>query len=202
MYSVILPTMWKSNVIENLISVLNRSSSVGEIILIDNDCARTNHSLLKLHKVKYFPQIENIYVNPSWNLGVKNSTFEKVIILNDDIDLSFEFLENIDLEPETIIGTNADCYKNDCVNLKVVDCAKREWGWGCMLIFRKSDWVEIPEDLKIWCGDDFIFENFKFRKQIIGLPIKTKMSTTSDLKQFDEVKNNDLKIWHAKYSKK
>jgi hypothetical protein len=201
MYSVILPTMWKSKEIENLIETLSTNQLIGEILVIDNDTNRTNKSILSISKVKHFPQKENIYVNPSWNLGIENSRFDKVIILNDDINLSFSFISYIELDGGMVIGLDHSCFNDESTDFEVIVSDKREWGWGCLLILNKKDWVSIPEELKIWCGDDFIFNCFKIRKKIVGLPIKGKMSETSDLEEFDDIKNKDLKIYKELYGK-
>ena len=55
---------------------------MGEIIIIDN--APTDF-FYDNEKVVTLKQEENIYVNPSWNLGVEESDYDKFIIFNDDI---------------------------------------------------------------------------------------------------------------------
>jgi len=201
MYSVIIPTMWKSNTLSDLLNNLVKSDLIGEIIIIDNDILNTNKEIISYEKIKYHPQEKNIFVNPSWNLGVSKSKFENILILNDDILLSFDFLTNLKLEHNTIIGTDFSCYKSENKTFNLQNAEKRDWGWGCLLIFKKESWINIPDEMKIWCGDDFIFDRFENRRKIIGLPINTKMSTTSDMKEFDSIKSNDLKIYNEKYVK-
>ena len=52
-------------------------------------------------------QEENIYVNPSWNLGIEESDYDKFIILNDDIIIPYNFvfeLESMLTVDKGIIG--------------------------------------------------------------------------------------------------
>ena len=53
---------------------------------------------------------ENIYVNPSWNLGIEQSSYDKFIIFNDDIIIPYNFvsqLESFLTEDKGIIGIDA-----------------------------------------------------------------------------------------------
>lgn len=201
MYSVVIPTMWKSNSLGPLLEKLIQSHNIGEIILIDNDQSSRKDELVNQDKIVYLPQVVNLYVNPSWNLGVSKSKYEKVMILNDDLDFDLKFLDKLVVDDQTIIGASVTCYTEpEDTDFRLVEPIKRDWGWGCILIFNKRDWVEIPNELKIWCGDDYIYQRFKTKLDMKGVPIITNMSTTSDLPTFNAVKNEDLQIWHAKYS--
>jgi hypothetical protein len=74
MISVIMPTMWKPEGVLERIKLIEEQPSVGEIIVIDNsnDDDKANELLYtEFCKVTYMNNGENIYVNPSWNLGVK-----------------------------------------------------------------------------------------------------------------------------------
>ena len=38
-----------------------------------------------------------------------------------------------------------------------------ETAGGAAIFGRKSDFYEIPEDMKVWCGDDYLFyQSIKF----------------------------------------
>ena len=69
-YSIIIPTLWKSNRIGKLLFDLIKCEFVDEIILIDNAGKFFEH-FEALDKVKLVQMGENIYVNPAWNLGIK-----------------------------------------------------------------------------------------------------------------------------------
>ena len=71
MYSVIIPTLWRSTRTLRLISDLVQCSRVGEVIIIDNN----NGQIAEGGKVKIISNGKNNYVNPSWNMGVYADTY-------------------------------------------------------------------------------------------------------------------------------
>ena len=103
--SAIIPTLWKAKQFtDHLVNVLIKDKSVGEIILIDN--APTDFSYDN-EKVVILRQEENLYVNPSWNLGVRQSSYDKFIIFNDDIIIPYRLvskLEKLLTEKNGLIG--------------------------------------------------------------------------------------------------
>jgi hypothetical protein len=77
MFTAIIPTMWKSPRITQLITDLCASEHIGDVIVIDNN---TNQSrfIPESSKISVHLMFENIYVNPSWNYG------EDLLIANGD----------------------------------------------------------------------------------------------------------------------
>jgi len=63
----------------------------------------------------------------------------------------------------------------------------------------KESYHKIPEKLRIWYGDDYLVqmnnEQGKVNYVIDDVPIFTMMSTTSDLEEFNEVKNVDTLMY-------
>ena len=54
--------------------------------------------------------------------------------------------------------------------------------------------MEIPEELKVWYGDNFIKEVNPAPKAVLrNFKVETEMSTTSDQSEWDEVKKMDEK---------
>jgi hypothetical protein len=67
-----------------------------------------------------------------------------------------------------------------------------DWGWGCFIMLHKKYWIDIPENIKIWYGDNFIKEKNPHPKAVLrNFRVETEMSTTSDEKQWDEIKQQD-----------
>lgn len=199
--SVVIPTMWKSDKLETLLNNLQKCDRIGEILIIDNDYSHKNINIDNYDKIIYLKMVENIYVNPAWNLGVSKSNFEIVVLLNDDILFDVNFFNQLNVADETIIGVAEQSYKdpNDN-NFRLEETDDRNWGFGCMIIFNKKYYVQIPEELKIWCGDDYLFKKFKNKSIIKGVYFDTTMSITSDLPIFNEVKSNDEILYKSKYS--
>lgn len=220
-YSVIIPTLWRCN-LENFyktLKIFGDNNQIKEIILIDNDISfnhKTKDDILKIiPKLKYYPQDENIYVNPAWNLGVSESSGEYLMIVNDDFHItSKKILNNITKTHinhkdilSSIYGISTSCYIEEPTSNKiyVTDNEGRGTGWGCFFILHRDIWVDIPNELKIWFGDDFITKHviknggivYTF-KNIVAHPF----SQTVSLQIFNKVMENDSKEWEMLTSNK
>jgi glycosyltransferase involved in cell wall biosynthesis len=194
-----------------LLASLQRDAAVKEIIVIDNTQDGTQ-VFSDSHKVRYIRQLKNIYVNPAWNVGVFLAREDYIAILNDDITVPeqvFSAIANIPFENSGIIGTShphIDQVETPSrfriENFDIAATPIRTWGWGIFMVMAKKHYIEIPDDMKIWCGDDYLFHQNRAAGRTNGLfrfPIQTKMSTTSDDPIFEELKNNDIKVYESKY---
>lgn len=205
-FSLVIPTLWKSDRIFSILEQTIKCDNIGEIILISNSALDSKvNPYLSSSKVKVIEPKSNLFVNPSWNLGVERSTCDNIIISNDDIELNWEFytqlLTSVDLDKVGFVGMSSVNYEitEPLDSIELQPYKKGEFGWGCLYAFDKKYWQPIPDYLKIWCGDSFIIEeNLAPTYTLKGLPIKTEMSTTSDLNEFDLVKQQDKTQW-AKY---
>src|ERR1035437_1472826 len=99
MYTVILPIMWLAPEITMMLPLIDAHPLVGEILVINNNVPATpdwfKHG--KWKKVKAFNPPSNIYICAAWNLGVKESQYDKIWFLSDDIlfDIRvFDFLHD------------------------------------------------------------------------------------------------------------
>lgn len=142
---------------------------------------------------------ENIYVNPAWNRGVELSKNEHIAICNDDINFNTSIFELISSNNiDGIIGQSSNNFNKNQEGLPNISPMghSRPWGWGTLLLTQKKYWIPIPEQLKIWYGDDFFCIKNPCKKWILNnFPIMTNMSTTSDLSEFDHIKHNDGIEW-------
>jgi GT2 family glycosyltransferase len=85
-FTVIIPTLWRSNFTIDLLTSYENCTYVDEILLIDNAVtARPQIDFSVYKKLRFLEQEENIYVNPAWNLGVNEAKNELIAISNDDI---------------------------------------------------------------------------------------------------------------------
>ena len=197
MYSVVIPTIWKSKKIIRLIKNFNLNNNISEIIIIDNFPEKNflSGELTKV-KTKIFSFNENQYVNPSWNFGVLHSSQKYIALCNDDIVFNDFIFNVLNIEENTLFGINSNCYnlKND-EQLKINNIEKRCHGYGCLMFFQKKFYKKIPNELKIWYGDDFLFDNFEYKKSIDGLKIETNMSSSSKIPEFKNLILSDIKNW-------
>ena len=168
--SVVIPTLQKNVLfLKNLILALEKDPIVEEIIVIDNSLKGLEIDSLKLRVIT---PAENLFVNPSWNLGVKEAKNDIVALLNDDIIICDNFCSKIasKLKPEM----GAVGYYEDFVEItqemqdqpeeseiEFKEIIGRPDQWGIAIFLYKSSYYEIPNDLKILFGDDWlIFKNY------------------------------------------
>jgi hypothetical protein len=197
-YTVIIPTLWKSNRTEQLIRDLNECEFVDEIIIIDN--TNTDEWDRAYRKIRTVSKGENIYVNPAWNWGIELAKNDLVALINDDINFDpniFGIIDKDILDGFGIIGMGEGNYKEQMDETigPYLDTWKpgvNDWGWGCFIMLNKKDWVEIPDNIKIWYGDNFIKDvNPSAKACLRNFKVETEMSTTSDKKEWDDIKKQD-----------
>lgn len=194
--SVIMPTMWRSKRTEALIESLNNTSCVSEIIIIDND-VNSRPDIDLPEKVVLLEQEENIFVNPAWNLGVKESKEDYLCIINDDITVVceevFPVILNV-LKEIPCIGIHPNSYEYEDEAILMTAGHAIGKGWGCCIFLQKDKWVDIPEQIKIWFGDNWIVQNYKECVSAV-FPVITEMSTTSNAEDLSDVIKKDIKEW-------
>jgi hypothetical protein len=203
-FSVIIPTIWASNLTTPLLEELSKSDYVGEIILIDN----TDYILYPkqgwdFDKVQLVKEMKNTYVNPAWNKGVSIAKNTYVTICNDDIlfnpnEYFYYMSQALNLLDAGFIGSHSQNYTEDKIEvaIEMYDNKTNTGGWGCLFTFNKNIWKPIPEVLKIWYGDNWIHGTNQNIFQLKGIQIKTKMSTSSDRLDIRDVRDNDTNEWH------
>jgi hypothetical protein len=197
--SVIIPTMWKGKELMKMIKLYQSNDLISEVIIIDN--APCEIDLTSYSKVRQVTKGENIYVNPAWNWGARLSKSDIILIANDDIYVKeFDKLLNFvitNLQEGMIIGASESCYRDDSREIGMFKIKGRNWGFGTMMFMKRKDYTIIPDDLKIWCGDDVLIgtnQAFSF----FGIRIETKMNTTVNTfrkeaeKDIDKLKKYDL----------
>ena len=206
--TVVIPTLQKcKNILVKLIDHLDKDDSVTEIIIIDNSLSGFNHSS---PKVIVITPNENIYVNPAWNLGVKKAKNEIVALLNDDIILPENFCRDVIAcmnKDMGIIGVNQffiqelpQKYHLPEANTIILEKANyMDNYYGIAMFFYKSNYVPIPEEIKIVYGDSWIFtrceKNKKSNYRINGATIYHYGSLSSGMKVFNPIAKQDSKIY-------
>lgn len=202
LFSVIIPTLWKSDKIYKSISKLIECEYVGEIIIINNNILHS-HNIQQHSKVKIVDFENNNYVNPSWNYGVSISQFENICLLNDDITISIETFGYLSVfMDDCLVGLSKKCYEtpdeNDTRSIKergfyLQKIWLRPKGWGCALFFNKYNYHNIPDDLKIWFGDDWLMKmNPNKCYSIYGPVVNGELSQSSESTEFNEIVKQDV----------
>ena len=200
MFTAIIPTMWKSPRITQLIADLCNCDEVGEVLIIDNDPTNeqpfTNHSKIAIHLM-----IENTFVNPAWNYGVERAKYDNIAIINDDVNFDADVFKIYDcsLQQIGIIGMASENYslkKTHNIHLKLMK--SRPYGWGCFMMLHKSKYVPIPDDLLIANGDDWLAKHAT-PFVLHGLAIQSEISTTSRIDEFGMQQLKDNETYMTKY---
>jgi glycosyltransferase involved in cell wall biosynthesis len=198
-YTAVIPTMLKSPRLKKLAEDLQNSEYVDEVIIIDNS-GNLEPSLEPHPKQKYICEGKNTGCNPAWNKGVRLSSNELIVICNDDINFDPIILGALTddvVEYTGVIGMGAGNYDENFDNsqnpyLEQWFPGVNDHGWGSLMMLKKSMWVDIPENIIVWYGDNFIKEVNSVKKSILrGFKVETEMSTTTDLPELNEIKNQD-----------
>ena len=213
--SVVIPTMWKSEGFVHRLAKLSNIDVIGEIILIDNT---SNTNILPIPKVIHIIEGQNTFVNPAWNKGVNLAKWDKICIMNDDVEVHNELFTNVlphITEEKGMIGLHEfhgtgvwedepGCDYNRPHTLRgnrlpfktfEINTSRRP-GFGCIWFIHKKSYLPIPHQLKIWYGDDWIYQKSgKPNWAMMNVDVVGKPSQTSELSEFNEVKHRDCLIW-------
>lgn len=198
-YTAVIPTMLKSPRLKKLAEDLQNSEYVDEVIIIDNS-GNLEPSLEPHPKQKYICEGRNTGCNPAWNKGVRLSSNELIVICNDDINFDPIILGALTdeiVESAGVIGMGAGNYDENFDNsqnpyLEEWKSGVNDHGWGSLMMLKKSMWIDIPENIIVWYGDNFIKDVNPIKKSILrGFKVETEMSTTTDLPELDEIKKQD-----------
>jgi hypothetical protein len=197
-FSIVIPTLWKSDRTKKLLSDLSECEYVDEIIVIDNEY--NGYQDTKVEKIRFVSFGENIYVNPAWNKGIELAKNTSVALVNDDINFDpniFGVINEDVLNTFGIIGMGQGNYENAIDEergpyLDVWRPGIDDGGWGCFIMLNKTNWIDIPDNIKIWYGDNIIKDVNPAPKAILrNFKVETEMSTTSDEPIWNERKKED-----------
>ena len=202
-FSVVVPTMWRYEPFVEFLTQIVACDQVDEIILINNDTARTPRAQILSHKkIKIYDFGRNTFVNPAWNFGVHVSRNDSVCILNDDLFFDLRLFERVAAvlsEDTGVIGMcpgladfNQPTYTDS--NIKISPWqGEHTFGFGCLMFIHKSWWIDVPDSLDIFYGDNWIFDSCTVRNRtnyiITNIEHQTPYATTSGTLSTDDLVN-------------
>ena len=206
MVSVVIPTLQKNTfVLFKLLDTLIADNSVKEIIIIDNSCKGIDY---KNEKIKVIIPEKNLYVNPSWNLGVKSAECEIVALFNDDLLVSENFCSDVinQITPDVgLVGFNSSDWmlglesieqKPENTNPIIEKTDYRDLYYGTIMFIHKDNYCPIPDEIKIVYGDDWLFYHSKKPNyKISNQDIFHLGSLSSADKHYNPICKNDAKIY-------
>lgn len=220
MLSVIIPTMWYYSPFFQLLDKVLNLDCVGEVIIINNNVPLTpNHSLLKHEKIIMHESSENLYVNPSWNLGAELARFNHLCFLSDDVDVNINIFQKTD---EFLRGENvgmvatlvAEEESEEVYNRLLTDnTISFTWehepdnslrappiGIGVIFFIKRCDWEPVSEEVKIfhaevihWCRIGRKKKNFMINNCQIYTPHHVTWLKLAELENdtFNRIQHND-----------
>lgn len=206
MISVIIPTLWKpKGFIDRLIQISN-NKLVGEIILIDNDPQDIDISYIP--KLNHIKEPQNTFVLPAWNKGVSLAKYDKLLIVNDDVETDWSIIDLVYphiTEDKGIIGSGGKCWDNPVGEFRLEIYNALISCYACLFFIHKNSYISIPKEFKIHYGDNWLFNKIrqsdKFNYAIEGWVMGGESEQTSGLKEFDEIKKMDnivYELWSDK----
>lgn len=216
MISIIMPTLWIGEYYKKMLPILNDHKLIHEIIVIDNDPSSADQEILKLNKIRHFPQKENIYVNPAWNLGVDESTQDVICLYSDDVLFDINCLEMVyeKCKPENgMVGFSLEAISEKSDNIEFIKSHFSSWEetnisptqtmhyrFGICMFMHKNAYYRIPNEYKIYYGDTHLFDqnvlNGKQNFKINSCAVATKMKTST--KNFNDIVESDKKYFQEK----
>jgi hypothetical protein len=203
--------MWLGMGLMDVLLESETNPFIGEVLVINNAPAVTPKCFTERRwsKVKTISFGRNIYVNPAWNIGVQDSKYDQLCIMNDDIRFDLKVFEFMSDKLDPSFGPAGPAYPNGPVDGSIrisIDPIIR-WtqllgtaaeGWGTMMFMNKANWLPIPQQLKIFSGDDWIYDNAwvtnKFPRTINNFHITSqngRLGTTSQRPEFSSIKDAD-----------
>lgn len=178
-----------------------------DIFLIDNASTEigTKEYLYQIQKNtphKVIRNTENISLNKIWNEYGSKSGYEFISLLNNDIVIPTNFIDDTLKIFEkhhnvtcVIHATNHPNYSTVKKNLEyvVLDPTQRvRQGWDFTL--RTSNWVNIPETLRFYCGDDFIYEMIRRKNLNVAVALSSPIIHYQGQTRKSSPKDEDLRI--------
>jgi hypothetical protein len=196
MFTIVIPTFWSDvSKFDLLIERLTSHNLISEVLVINNAPYKCSHRYTANSKVKELI-FQDVYLFQSWNIGVYQSKNEFVCLMTDIIDFNIEVLDFIQKELKNenvhVIGTSKECLSIESdFNYKISKIEMRNKFWSTLIFTKKSKWNWIPEDFKIYFGDDYIIKQFSgFIWKIDGLKVRT-INSLFDGMSINEIIDSD-----------
>jgi len=171
MISVVIATMWRYQLFPDFLADMVHHHLVDEIILIDNDSARRpEHPVFSHPKIKFCDFKRNTFVNPAWNMGVIGARNDRVCIANDDVIFDLRVFDRVyDVLTPDVGAIGMSVLPNEMHHpdgaIRIVPWASgvNTFGFAMVMFIHKVNFELIPHELKIYFGDNFVFDNSLWR---------------------------------------
>ncbi len=210
---LIIPTLWRPPALVTILTNTLNSSMVERLVLIDNAPEQQPTAacgVLQHPKLVWLPQPSNLYVNQAWNLGMEQIGDADVVvgILNDDIAIPDAVLKALNADWGTrdpadavVMGLLPPPAEPTPWALEPVSYQPQQSigvqcrGFGSALFLRRRHFQPIPQELRIWFGDDWILRQARLvlgmRSSLIHREHHVTMQAMRASQQFRELLAQD-----------
>jgi hypothetical protein len=169
--TVIIPTIHKSDrdIFMTTLNNLTKCKVVKRVIIINSGYFMPpviGHKIFNLYDGKDY------FVNPAWNIGMNHCESEYFLLLNDDVLCHENVLKEcirlskmydvIFMETRRPSKTGDDKeMETENKIIKYITCKNLFMTLlsGCFIFGKRSIWKPIPEQLKVFFGDNWILDN-------------------------------------------
>ena len=194
-FTVIIPTLQRSDLLEDLLRRCDAHPLVDEILVINNAVQPLE---TRLAKVRVMHQGRNIYVNPAWNLGAAEARSDLLAIVNDDVlfadEALYEAAAILRRGRFAMVGPDSSCFLHQPADGRVSHrvASGLRFRYGTFMCMRRSDYDPIPDQLLIWGGDDWLFwRQRRPNAVLVRTAFCTSMGTTSGASEFQQLRERE-----------
>lgn len=195
-FSVVIPTLQRSDDLDAIVKQCAAHPLVFEVLVINNS---PRPLVWESAKVRVLQQERNIYVNPAWNLGAREARGDFLAIVNDDVrfdDVAFDLAAR-GLRWFGVVGPDRSCFalaQQEEPRLRLARRSATLFGFGTFMCMRRGNYRPVPEEMRIWGGDDWLIQSQSQRKPpgaIVGVPFATEMGTTTHSAEAQRLRNEE-----------
>lgn len=198
-FTVIIPTLQRSDELRAIVSQCARHQLVQEVIVINNAAHPIS---FRESNVRVLNQEQNIFVNPAWNLGVAEAKTEYIALVNDDIRFEDEALDHsarvLRRGFYSIVGPDKTCFRGHQsrnISHRIAPFDTTTFGFGTFMCMRRNNYVPIPEEMPIWGGDDWLFiQQRRPNAVLVHTEFRTKGSTTTSSPEFAAMRSEQQEV--------
>lgn len=163
-FSVVVPTLWRFEPFADVCVDVANHPLVEDVVVINNDSSKqppASHRLWSHPKIQVLDFGTNLFVNPSWNVGVYYSRAPVVCFWNDDFIFDLRLFNLLSTSFAPTQGVCGFCPTEALARITLSQHTrdhKNLWGFGQLMFIHRKNWVDIPPELLVYCGDNWIFD--------------------------------------------
>ena len=203
-----------------------------EILLFDNGSEPSFEKISNGLNIRYHREKQNLFVNPAWNKIFEKENCKYLTLLNNDcFILSQNYFEDVIEHMEKYEVGISSCKNKNILKLKKNGLqtinhsifSKEDQPLKCNLHARRQGWLmtlnletyktldyKIPNYLKLWYGDDWIWSQFALNNLKMGvyknrysIHIKSSTIISNNMQSIIDEDNKNLQsfgLWYKKAS--